>query len=76
MAARRTDMHRLQEVTRLHRMGESVRRIARQLALGRNTIREYLMGRSTVHRLLPPRARIEAQHRGLRGWSSGSLRRE
>lgn len=42
MAARRTDMHRLQEVIRLHRMGESVRRIARQLAMGRNTIREYL----------------------------------
>ncbi|MBK8180457.1 MAG: hypothetical protein IPK67_16510 [Planctomycetes bacterium] len=35
-------MHRLQEVIRLHRMGESVRRIARQLAMGRNTIREYL----------------------------------
>lgn len=42
MAARRTDMHRLQEVIRLHRMGESVRCIARQLAMGRNTIREYL----------------------------------
>lgn len=42
MVARRTDMHRLQEVIRFHRLGKSVRRIARQLSMGRNTIREYL----------------------------------
>jgi transposase len=42
MVARRTDMHRLQEVIRLHRLGKSARRIARHLSMGRNTIREYL----------------------------------
>jgi len=42
MVARRTDMHRLQEVIRFHRLGKSVRRIARHLSMGRNTIREYL----------------------------------
>lgn len=47
-------MHRLQEVMRLHRMGESVRRIARQLAMGRNTIREYLSVVSTAGLLEGP----------------------
>lgn len=42
MGARRTDMHRLQEVVRLHRMGQSSRVIARQLSMGRDTIRGYL----------------------------------
>lgn len=42
MAARRTDMHRLQEVIRLHRLGQSCRRIARQLGMGRDTIRHHL----------------------------------
>jgi transposase len=42
MSARRTDMHRLQEVIRLHRLGQSRRTIARQLRMGRDTIREYL----------------------------------
>lgn len=42
MSARRTDMHRLQEVVRLHRMGRSSRRIARQLQMGRNTVQGYL----------------------------------
>jgi DNA-binding NarL/FixJ family response regulator len=42
MGARRTDMHRLQEVIRLHRLGKSSRRIARHLSMGRDTIREYL----------------------------------
>ena len=35
MGARRTDMHRLQEVIRLHRLGASSRRIAKQLSMGR-----------------------------------------
>jgi transposase len=35
-------MHRLQEVIRLHRLGKSMRRIARQLRMGRDTIRAYL----------------------------------
>ena len=44
MGARRTDMHRLQEMVRLHRMGASSREIARQLRMGRDTIRCYLRG--------------------------------
>jgi len=35
-------MHRLQELVRLHRMKKSVRVIARQLAMGRNTVKGYL----------------------------------
>ncbi len=42
MSARRTDMHRLQEVIRLHRLGRSGRQIARRLRMGRETVREYL----------------------------------
>lgn len=42
MSARRTDMHRLQEVIRLHRQGCSCRTIARQMRMGRDTIRNYL----------------------------------
>lgn len=42
MGAKRTDMHRLVEVIRLHRLGVSSRRIARQLRMGRDTIRQYL----------------------------------
>jgi transposase len=42
MGARRTDMHRLQEVVRLHRLGVSSRGIARRLKMGRDTIRGYL----------------------------------
>ena len=42
MSARRTDMHRLQEVIRLHRLGRSSRRIGRQLKMGRDTVRGYL----------------------------------
>ena len=38
MAARRTDVHQLQEVVRLHRMGVSRRRIARDLRMSRTTI--------------------------------------
>lgn len=35
-------MHRLQEVVRLHRLGQSRRTIARQLRVGRNTVARYL----------------------------------
>jgi len=42
MSARRTDMHQLQEVIRLHRQKRSCRTIARQLRMGRDTIRTYL----------------------------------
>lgn len=41
MGARKTDMHRIQELIRLHRLGESSRAIARQLQMGRDTIRCY-----------------------------------
>lgn len=40
MGAKRTDMHRLQEVTRLHRLRKSWKRIARHLSMCRDTIRE------------------------------------
>ena len=42
MSARRTDMHRLQELIRLHRLGQGQRAIARQLGMGRDTIRSYM----------------------------------
>lgn len=41
MSARRTDMHRIQEVIRLHRLGRGQRAIARQLRMGRDTVRSY-----------------------------------
>ena len=41
MSARRTDMHRIQEVVRLHRLGQGQRAIAQQLRMGRDTIRAY-----------------------------------
>lgn len=54
MGARRTDMHRLQEVIRLHRLGSSSRRIARQLSMGRDTIRSYLAALSKASLLEGP----------------------
>jgi len=42
MGAARIDMHRLQEVIRLHRLGRSGRAISQQLRIGRNTLRRYL----------------------------------
>lgn len=42
MGARKTDMHKLQEVVRLHRLRTSSRTIARQLRMGRDTIRTSL----------------------------------
>lgn len=41
MSARRTDMHRIQELVRLHRLGQGQRAIAQQLRMGRETIRTY-----------------------------------
>lgn len=55
MGARRIDMHRLQEVIRLHRLGKSLRRIARHLSMGRDTIREYLDVLSKADLLEGPR---------------------
>ena len=42
MAARRTDMHRLQELIRLHRQGLKGRAIGRALQMGRDTVRVYV----------------------------------
>lgn len=41
MSAKRTDMHRIQEVVRLYRLGQGQRSIAQQLRMGRDTIRTY-----------------------------------
>ncbi len=41
MSARRTDMHRIQELVRLHRLGQGQRAIAQQLRMGRETIRTF-----------------------------------
>lgn len=41
MSATRTDMHRLQELVRLRRMGVALRRAALELKMGRNTARQY-----------------------------------
>ena len=40
MAARRTDVHRLQEAVRLHRLGRRERKIARDLRMSRNTVQQ------------------------------------
>ncbi|MFW5834064.1 MAG: IS21 family transposase [Pseudomonadota bacterium] len=41
MSARRTDMDTLVELVRLHRLGDSQRRIARLLGMGRQTVADY-----------------------------------
>ncbi len=41
MSTERTDMHRLQELVRLHRLGHSPRAVARLLGLSPNTERRY-----------------------------------
>lgn len=41
MSKRRVDMHRLQELVRLHRMGTGAREVARVLGMSPNTEREY-----------------------------------
>ncbi len=48
MGAARIDMHRLQEVIRLHRLCRSRREIARQLHIGRNTVNGYVDAISKV----------------------------
>jgi len=42
MGAKRTEMHRLQELIRLHRMGRSQRAISNQLRMGRRTVRRFM----------------------------------
>ncbi len=42
MSAKKTEMHRLQELIRLHRMGRSQREISDLLRMGRPTIRKYI----------------------------------
>jgi len=71
MGARRTEMHRLLEVVRLHRRGHSARRIARLLRMGRDTIRAYRValeagglldgGRDELPELEVLRACVESQ---------------
>ena len=41
MGRRRLDMHRLQELVRLHRLGEPCREVARSLLMSPNTERKY-----------------------------------
>lgn len=41
MTAKRTDMHHIQELIRLHRLGTKIRAIARSLGMGRDTVRTY-----------------------------------
>jgi len=48
MGARRTDMHRLQELVRYHRLGRSARDTARLLGMGRDTIRAYAAALKTA----------------------------
>ena len=52
MGARRTDLHRLQEMLRLHRLGQGSRGIARRLRMGRDTIRCYLRALSAAELLV------------------------
>jgi transposase len=42
MTARRTDVHRIQELIRLHRLGTGARALARTLKMGRDTVRHYM----------------------------------
>ena len=41
MSAERIDMHRLQELVRLHRLGNPARTVARLLGMSPNTERDY-----------------------------------
>ena len=41
MSAKRVEMHRLQELVRLHRMGTGCRKVANLLKMSPNTEREY-----------------------------------
>src|SRR5688572_26038194 len=50
----RVDMHRLQELVRLHRMGTSAREVARLLGMSPNTERAYRGAIEKVHLLAGP----------------------
>ena len=66
MAGRRTDMHRLQELVRLHRMELSQRQMARALRMSRRTIVRALSAFRSANLLegaadaLPPRSELDA----------------
>ena len=66
MAGRRTDMHRLQELVRLHRMELSQRQMARELRMSRRTIVRALSAFRSANLLegaadaLPPRSELDA----------------
>lgn len=47
MTAKRVAMHRLVELVRLHRLGQSARDIARALRIGRNSVRRYVAALAT-----------------------------
>ncbi len=49
MTARRTDMHKLQELVHLHRQGRSARDIARLLQMSRNTVRSYVIALTSAN---------------------------
>ena len=51
MTVRRIDMHRIQKLIRLHRMDQSVRSIARQLRMGRDTVRSEEAALRADHQL-------------------------
>jgi len=51
MTARRTDMHKLQELVHLHRQGRSARDIARLLQMSRNTVRSYVIALTSANML-------------------------
>lgn len=48
MSAPKTDMHRLQEAVRLHRLGNSHRRVAQLLSMGRVTVTRYFAALDTA----------------------------
>jgi transposase len=51
MTAPQIDMHRLQEAVRLHRLGNSQRKIAEKLGMGRTTLRRYFAALNEAHLL-------------------------
>ncbi len=62
MSAPRTNMHRLQQLVRLHRKGLSLRRCSRQLKMGRNTARDYLKILARAGLLEGPAGELPALH--------------
>jgi len=55
MSGRRIEMHRIQELVRLHRAGRGVRAIARELRMGRETVRGYQRALAEAELLDGPR---------------------